>query len=147
MISVRDAYDEACPVRDELLGEMYRASEGGLQSLVESVSSDVRAKLALFCYHRSHLHSLAVAIAASCSLRELVEAGGRVGSTLYAQSRGNGMESASLAGGRKPITLSTKPLSVLTPIDDDPDEIDDEPDQIDDEEQLNKDYLVKAELA
>ena len=148
MISVRDAYDEACPVRDELLGEMYRASEGGLQSLVESVSSDVRAKLALFCYHRSHLHSLAVAIAASCSLRELVEAGGRVGSTLYAQSRENGMTStSSLVGGRKPITLSTKPLSALAPIDDEPDEIDDETDQIDDEEQLNKDSLVKAELA
>ena len=43
--------------------------------------------LALFCYRRSHLHSLALAIAASCSERELIQLGGRVGSTLYALSR------------------------------------------------------------
>ena len=71
MFPSRDAYDsDFCPVRDELLGEMYRASEGGLPRLVETVSPEVRARLALFCYHRSHLHSLAVAIAASCSERE-----------------------------------------------------------------------------
>ena len=71
MFSSRDAYDnDFCPVRDELLGEMYRASESGLAKLVDSVSSDVRAMLALFCYRRSHLHSLALAIAASCSERE-----------------------------------------------------------------------------
>ena len=88
MFSSRDAYDnDFCPVRDELLGEMYRASESGLAKLVESVSSDVRAMLALFCYRRSHLHSLALAIAASCSQRDLIQIGGRVGSTLYGLSR------------------------------------------------------------
>ena len=88
MISSRDAYDsDTCPVRDELLGEMYRASEHGLPMLVESVSPQVRAMLALFCYRRSHLHSLALSIASSCSERDLVHIGGRVGSTLYALSR------------------------------------------------------------
>ena len=125
MFSSRDAFEnDFCPVRDELLGEMYRASEGGLPRLVESVSPDVRARLALFCYRRSHLHSLAVAIAGSCRERDLIENGGRVGSTLYALSReGSVKASPSLTGGRKPITLSTKPLSVLAPLDD---EIDDE---------------------
>ena len=125
MFSSRDAYEsDFCPVRDELLGEMYRANESGLPRLVETVSPDVRAMLALFCYRRSHLHSLAVAIAASCSERDLIEHGGRVGSTLYALTRGGSAKSApSLSGGRKPITLSTKPLSVLAPLDD---EIDDE---------------------
>ncbi|MBW7969341.1 hypothetical protein [Bradyrhizobium sp. BR 10289] len=125
MFSSRDAFEsDFCPVQDELLGEMYRASESGLPRLVESVSPDARAKLALFCYRRSHLHSLAVAIAASCSERDLIENGGRVGSTLYALSReGSAKSSPSLSGGRKPITLSTKPLSVLAPIDD---EIDDD---------------------
>ena len=70
MFSSRDAYEsDFCPVRDELLGEMYRASESGLPRLVESVSPDARAKLALFCYRRSHLHSLAVAIATARSWR------------------------------------------------------------------------------
>ena len=126
MFSSRDAFEnDFCPVRDELLGEMYRANANGLPMLVESVSSEVRAMLALFCYRRSHLYSLALSIAASCSERELIQLGGRVGSTLYALSRGPAAHSApsSSYGNRKPITLSTKPLSTFKPIDD---EIDDE---------------------
>ncbi|THD68212.1 MAG: hypothetical protein E7813_11285 [Bradyrhizobium sp.] len=127
MFSSRDAYEnDFCPVRDELLGEMYRANENGLPRLVESVSSDVRAMLALFCYRRSHLHSLALAIAASCSERELIQLGGRVGSTLYALSReapATRTPPSSSYSNRKPITLSTKPLSTFSPVED---ELDDE---------------------
>lgn len=127
MFPSRDAYDsDSCPVRDELLGEMYRANEHGLALLVDTVSSDVRAMLALFCYRRSHLYSLALSIASSCTERELVHFGGRVGSTLYALSReapANRVAASSSYNGRKPITLSTKPLSAFTPIED---ELDDE---------------------
>ena len=126
MFSSRNAYEnDFCPVRDELLGEMYRASEHGLPKLVESVSSDVRAMLALFCYRRSHLHPLALSIASSCTERELVHFGGRVGSTLFALSReapASRANPSSSYSGRKPITLSTKPLSTLAPIDDELDE-------------------------
>jgi hypothetical protein len=121
MFSSRDAFEnDFCPVRDELLGEMYRANPHGLSLLVENVSPDVRAMLALFCYRRSHLHALALAVAASCTERELVHFGGRVGSTLYALSREPSARSAvsSAGGSRKPITLSTKPLSTFKPIDD-----------------------------
>jgi hypothetical protein len=128
MFSSRDAYEnDFCPVRDELLGEMYRANENGLPQLVESVSSDVRAMLALFCYRRSHLHSLALAIAASCSERELIQLGGRVGSTLYALSReapATRPAPSSSYSNRKPITLSTKPLSTFSPVEDELDEED-----------------------
>ena len=125
MFSSREAFEnDFCPVQDELLGQMYRANEHGLARLVESVSPDVRAKLALFCYRKSHLHSLALAIAASCSERELVEAGGRVGTALYALSRQPASRTSPAASGnRKPITLSTKPLSAPVPLDD---ELDDE---------------------
>ena len=126
MFSSRDAFEnDFCPVRDELLGEMYRANANGLPMLVESVSSEVRAMLALFCYRRSHLHTLALAIGASCTERELIQLGGRVGSTLYALSREPAARAtpSSSYGNRKPITLSTKPLSTFAPIDD---EIDDE---------------------
>jgi hypothetical protein len=127
MFSSRDAYEnDFCPVRDELLGEMYRANENGLPQLVESVSSDVRAMLALFCYRRSHLHSLALAIATSCNERELIQLGGRVGSTLYALSReapATRPVPSSSYSNRKPITLSTKPLSTFSPVED---ELDDE---------------------
>jgi hypothetical protein len=128
MFSSRDAYDtDFCPVRDELLGEMYRANENGLPKLVESVSSDVRARLALFCYRKSHLYSLALAIAASCNERDLIQIGGRVGSTLYALSREAPSARAAVASGytgRKPITLSTKPLSSFKPIEDELDDDD-----------------------
>ena len=126
MFSSRDAFDnDFCPVKDELLGEMYRANENGLPQLVASVSSDVRAMLALFCYRRSHLHSLALSIASSCNERELIQLGGRVGSTLYALSReapAARSAPASSYGNRKPITLSTKPLSALAPVDEELDE-------------------------
>jgi hypothetical protein len=126
MFSSRDAYEnDFCPVREELLGEMYRASENGLPELVASVSSEVRAMLALFCYRRSHLHSLALSIAASCSERDLIELGGRVGSTLYTLSRQAPATRATPSlsyGNRKPITLSTKPLSTFSPVDDEIDE-------------------------
>lgn len=125
MFSSRDAFEnDFCPVRDDLLGEMYRASEHGLPMLVESVAPEVRAMLALFCYRRSHLHQLALAIAASCTERQLIEIGGRVGSTLYALSREPAQTQVSASShGRKPITLSTKPLSAVKPLDD---ELDDE---------------------
>src|SRR3954454_17083353 len=127
MFSSRDAFEnDFCPVRDDLLGAMYRASENGLPQLVESVSADVRAMLALFCYKRSHLHSLALAIAASCNERDLIQLGGRVGSTLYALSREAPQARIvppSSYGTRKPITLSTKPLTTFAPFEDDLDDV------------------------
>lgn len=124
MLSSREAFEnDVCPVGDELLGSLYRASEHGLPQLVESVSADVRAMLALFCYKRAHLHSMSLAIAATCSERDLVEQGGIVGSTLFAMSREAPAQSASASGTRRSITLSTKPLSTLAPL---VDEIDDE---------------------
>lgn len=116
MWSSRTALDnDACPVGDELLGSLYRASEHGLPVLVESVSSDVRAMLALFCYKRAHLHSMSLAIAATCNERDLVEQGGIVGSTLFAASREapSSAPSVSAQGHRRSITLSTKPLSTF----------------------------------
>lgn len=123
MWSSRDAFEnDFCPVKDDLLGAMYRASEHGLPQLVASVAPDVRAMLALFCYRRSHLHALALSIAASCSERDLIALGGRVGSVLFALSR-EARQAPSSNDQRKGITLSTKPLSAFKPLDD---EIDDE---------------------
>ncbi|EGP09249.1 hypothetical protein CSIRO_1414 [Bradyrhizobiaceae bacterium SG-6C] len=125
MLSSREAFEnDVCPVGDEMLGSLYRASEHGLPQLVESVSADVRAMLALFCYKRAHLHGMSLAIAATCTERDLVEQGGIVGSTLFAMSReAPSPQSISAASSRRSITLSTKPLSTLAPL---VDEIDDE---------------------
>ena len=126
MWNSREAFEnDFCPVQEDLLGAMYRANANGLPQLVASVSSDVRAMLALFCYRRSHLHALALSIATSCDERELIQLGGRVGSTLYALSRETvtSRPATSSYGNRKAITLSTKPLSTFSPI------VDEEPDE------------------
>ncbi len=125
MFSSREAFEnDFCPVRDELLGEMYRANENGLPRLVESVSSDVRAMLALFCYRRSHLHALALSIAASCSERELIEVRRtrRLDPLRAVPRTRRALAPSSSYGNRKPITLSTKPLSTFAPIEDELDE-------------------------
>lgn len=125
MLSSREAFEnDACPVGEDMLGSLYRASEHGLPQLVESVSADVRAMLALFCYKRAHLHGMSLAIAATCTERDLVEQGGIVGSTLFAMSRQapSLLPSISASGNRRAITLSTKPLStVVQDVDEDED--------------------------
>ncbi|CCD98637.1 hypothetical protein [Bradyrhizobium sp. STM 3809] len=123
MLPRSSAFDsDACPVGDDLLGALYRADENGLPALVESVSADVRAMLALFCYRRTHLHSLALAIASTCTEHDLLQFGGRVGTALYAQSRSSRTGRSSPLSSKKTISLSTKPLSAVAPLDDDLDD-------------------------
>ena len=54
--------DELCPVADEILGEMYRASAHGLNELIATVSPTARVLLAVYCYRRAHLASIGFAI-------------------------------------------------------------------------------------
>jgi hypothetical protein len=81
------AADEVCPISDELLGELYRASRVGLPVLGAAVPPDVRASLAIFCYRRSHLHEVGLAIAATCDEEDLVKLGGMARAALFARSR------------------------------------------------------------
>ena len=116
--------DDVCPVRDELLGQLYSANTLGLSELVASVPPTVRAMLALFCYHRSHLHSLGLSIAASCDEDDLVRLGGRVGSTLFARSREapQPQQVASPHPNRRKITLASGLLRSMPPLDDEPED-------------------------
>ena len=123
MPSSREAYDnDQCPVREELLGELYRSSEHGLSALVESVPGETRAMLALFCYKRSHLQSVGLAIAATCDERDMIRIGGRLGTVVSELARQAAAPAPATEGryynGRK-ITLSTRPLTPLVPLDDD----------------------------
>jgi hypothetical protein len=116
--------DDVCPVREELLGQLYGASKHGLPALVASVPPTVLAMLALFCYHRSHLHSMGLAIAATCEEDDLVRLGGRVGATLFSRSQEapDPPPLASHSANRRKVTLATGPLRSMAPIDDEPDE-------------------------
>ena len=117
------ADEDVCPVRDELLGELYRSNKLGLPVLVATVPPHLRAMLALFCYRRSHLHSLGLAIAASCEEDDLVRLGGRVGANLHARSRE--VQPAPLAplnSNRRKITLASGQLRTMAPLVDEPDD-------------------------
>jgi hypothetical protein len=127
MKSSHDALErDVCPVGDEMLGALYRASEHGLPALIESVPPLTRAMLALFCYRRSHLQPLALAIASSCEERDLVHWGAALGSALYMMSRKLETKLAPVSSARSKITLPTKPLATFARIDlDSDDETDD----------------------
>jgi hypothetical protein len=121
MKSSADAFaKDACPVEDELLGSLYRSSAQGLPELVLSVPAETRAMLALFCYRRSHMQELALSIASTCELRDLVQWGGTLGSTIYAMAQQTASKPAVAAqSGRRKVTLSTAPLSTFARLDED----------------------------
>jgi hypothetical protein len=120
--------DDVCPVHDEFLGELYRADENGVSDLIATITPDIRALLALYCYHRSHLHTRGLAIAASCDQDNLVRSGGHVGAFLFARSRETpspALVSAFIT--RRTVTLATGPLRKMLPVHNEPDEVDFEP--------------------
>ena len=45
-----DSNFEACPISEELLGQIYRAGPEGVESEVSNLPPTARARLAAFCY-------------------------------------------------------------------------------------------------
>jgi hypothetical protein len=129
----RDSDSDPCPVSDDVLGDLYRSSKLGLPELIATVSPDVRAALALYCYRRGHLKGIGLAIASTCDLYNLETAGGGAGAALYARSR-EGTPTPPVASqyvARQKITLASGSLRKSLPIDEDVDPDDDsaEPDE------------------
>lgn len=124
----RDSDSDPCPVNDDLLGELYRANKNGLPELIATVSPDVRAALAMYCYRRGHLKGIGLAIASTCELYDLETVGGTAGATLFARSR-EAAPAAPIASqyvARQKITLASGSLRKSLPIDDEV-ELDDAP--------------------
>ena len=117
--------DDDQEVPDDLIGRLYRASESTVFDLLPELSLQDRAYLAMFCYRKSHLHRIGLAIAATCDESVLVQTWGTaLGQTLYSQSRQPPPAPQRVPGQhRSKITLAT--LSG-TPTADDEDEADDE---------------------
>ena len=109
--------EEPCPVPDHLLGQLYRANPQGLDALIATVAPQTRAMLAIYCYRRSHLASIGLAIAASCDEYDLTTSGGQFGTVLFAKAR----EAPALPkaephlGGRRKITLASGPAPGADP--------------------------------
>ena len=86
MLPEHRVLDDPCPVTDQMLGEMYRASAHGLNELIATVPPTARALLAVFCYRRAHLASIGLAIAATCEEDDLTSLGGNAGAMLFERS-------------------------------------------------------------
>jgi hypothetical protein len=117
----RDSDSDPCPVTDDLLGELYRANKNGLPELIATVSPDVRAALAMYCYRRGHLKGIGLAIASTCNLYDLETVGGTAGAALHARSR-EAAPAAPVASqyvARQKITLASGSLRKSLPIDED----------------------------
>jgi hypothetical protein len=91
-----------------LVHRLFGASEEDVLTLVDGLSPKQRARLAVYCYHRGHLHAIGLAIAATCDLPSLVSAApsNGAGSGLYAQSRERSTPVERSLPGRRPITLA-----------------------------------------
>jgi hypothetical protein len=100
--------EEQCPVSEEVLGHLYRASKHGLEELVTTVPATTRAMLALYCYRRAHLQSIGLAVAASCTVDDLETFGGNAGKALFEKARNlDNRSPRSQHLARRKISLST----------------------------------------
>ncbi len=115
--------EELCPVGDQMLGDLYRASEHGLNQLIATVSPGARGLLALYCFRRAHLASIGLAIAATCEESDLTSLGGNTGVTLFERSR-EGPQSCLTdpqANGRRKISLAAGVLREFSPLEEEKD--------------------------
>ncbi len=129
----RDSDSDPCPVPDSKLGELYRASKAGLPELIATVTPDVRAALAMYCYRRGHLKGIGLAIASTCDSYDLETVGGTAGAALYARSRETtpSVAAPSPYVARQKITLASGSLRKSLPIDE---EVEPEDEMIEQEE-------------
>ena len=82
------AYEDDEFIPDELVSRLYGAGENAVDAITAPLSMRRRATLAVYCYRKSHLHSIGLAIAATCDQAIFAQMlGTAVGRTLYDQSR------------------------------------------------------------
>jgi hypothetical protein len=81
------AEEQNCPVPEHVLGIVYAAQHRDPTAALSTLPALQRARLAVFCYGRAHLRELARVIAATCEEADLVEVAGKLGATLFRQSR------------------------------------------------------------
>jgi len=113
-------------VPEELIGRLYRATESSIANLLPELTVQDRAYLAMFCYRKSHLHRVGLAIAATCDESVLVQTWGTaLGQTLYAQSR-EARPKRQRGQHRPKITLASLSGNPLPPDDEDDGESEDQ---------------------
>jgi hypothetical protein len=121
-------FDNEQPVPADLAERLYRAGEGRVADLVAGFSATQRADLAVYCYHKAHLHRIGLAIAATCERTTLELTWGRtLGKALFDQSR-------ELTRAPTPATNSYRSAVTLATLSAMQAELDDEEDWTEDDE-------------
>jgi hypothetical protein len=102
-------FDNDQPVPAELAERLYRAGESQVGDLVSGFSATQRANLAVYCYHKAHLHRVGLAIAATCDRSVLELTWGRaLGKALFEQSRDPALAQIRTGNPYRPaVTLAT----------------------------------------
>ncbi len=112
-------------ISDELIGRLYRSSEEAVLEIAASISPRDRARLAVFCYGKAHLHGIGLTLASTCELAALTQVmGNAVGQVIFNQSHARTAAVERAAPTRRPskITLATfmpKAASARAPATDD----------------------------
>jgi hypothetical protein len=75
------------PIPDELFADVVSLDQARLFALIAKMSSERRALLAMYCYRRSHITEIGLAIAATCDEDDLTYTCGRAGADLFSKSR------------------------------------------------------------
>jgi hypothetical protein len=97
-------------ISDELIGRLYRSSGEAVLEIAARMSPRDRARLAVFCYGKAHLHGIGLTLASGCELAELTEVmGNAVGQAIFDQSRARAalIERAPPTRRSSKITLAT----------------------------------------
>jgi hypothetical protein len=92
------------------LDRLYGAATEAVHDIVADLTDSERARLAVFCYGRTHLNAIGLTIAAACSLEHLVAAAHSptAGRTIFSQSReGTRLPDKPHGGRRAPISLAS----------------------------------------
>ena len=92
-----------CPVPLATLTSLNNAEPSEVLDLVRELPEEVRIRLALYCYNRSHLRRLGLTTASTVDPERLAQLGGTLGEVLAEQSRATG-----LSFGTEPIVEPKK---------------------------------------
>src|SRR5262244_1030836 len=121
--------DDDQTVPEELIGRLYRATESSVFEMLPELSVQDRAYLAMFCYRKSHLHRIGLAIAKTCDEVALVQTWGTsLGLALYTQSREEALDAP--GPSRSKVTLGTMAGTSLVAPEQDDHELEDLPNEI-----------------
>ncbi len=101
------AEDQQRNVSEDVVGKLHRSNGRDVDQILADFSEEQRARLALFCYGRVHMREIGLAVAATCEIGSLVDAGGHAGQTLYLMARERPVPTAKPFTGRYQITLAT----------------------------------------